>query len=377
MLPLKKIICPTDFSDPSREAVRVAAELASHFGAEMLLLHVVVPSSVVPPPAMEVPPVTLPITEQELEASARQSLQEMAGSLHAQGLRAGFRVLRGNAAEEIVQATEQEQAELIAIATRGRTGLEHLLFGSVAGKVVRLAKCPVLTVSFRPVREPAQEAAPPAGEEGGKSLEKSEKQKEQEEKIEARLKEWGAKIEELHARAEKAISEWVKGEEAIEKLRGRQEALRQRMQDLKKSGEENWEGLKGKMEAGLEELKEAFEGLLSALKLKGTEAAGKAARKKEGYVQKVESQLKEWGAKIDALKSKADASKGEVKAKYLAQVEELRKRQEAAKKKLQDLKQSGSQAWGDLKTGLDQVLGEMKKSVKQAVSRFKEKKGPE
>jgi len=376
MLPLRKIVCPTDFSDPSHEAVRVAAELASHFGAEMLLLHVVVPGSAVPP-AMEVPPVNLPLTEQELEASARRSLEEMAGRLQAQGLRAGFRVLRGNEAEEIVQAAEQEQAELIAIGTRGRTGLEYLLFGSVAKKVVRLAKCPVLTVSFRPVREPAREAASPAGEEGGKSLEKSEKQKEQEEKIEARLKEWGAKIEELHGRAEKAISEWLKGEEEVEKLRGKEEALRQRMQDLKESGVENWQGLKGRMEAGLEELKEAFEGTVSGLKQKGSATTERAVVNLEKYAQKVEGQLKDWGAKIEALKSKADASKGEVKAKYLAQAEDLRKKQEAAKKKLQELKQSGSQAWGDLKTGLDQVLGEMKKSVKQAVSRFKEKKGPE
>jgi nucleotide-binding universal stress UspA family protein len=376
MLPLRKIVCPTDFSDPAREAARVAAELASHFGAEMLLLHVVVPGSAVPP-AMEVPPVNLPLTEQELEVSARQSLEEMVGRLQAQGLRAGFRILRGNEAEEIVQAAEQEQAELIAIGTRGRTGLEYLLFGSVAKKVVRLAKCPVLTVSFRPVRESAQESAFPAGEEGGNPLEKSEKQKEDEEKIEARLKEWGAKIEELHARAEKAISEWLKGEAEVEKLRGKQEALRQRMQDLKKSGVENWEGLKGRMEAGLEELKEAFEGTVSGLKQKGSATTEKAVMNLEKYAQKVEGQLKDWGAKIEALKSKADASKGEVKAKYLAQVEDLRKKQEAAKKKFQDFKQSGSQAWGDLKGGLDQVLGEMKKSLKQAVSRFKEKKEPE
>ena len=71
MLPLKKIICPTDFSDSAHEAVRVAAELASHFGAEMLLLHVVVPGSAVPP-AVEVPPVNLPLTEQELEDSSHK-----------------------------------------------------------------------------------------------------------------------------------------------------------------------------------------------------------------------------------------------------------------------------------------------------------------
>lgn len=283
MLPLKKIICPTDFSDPSREAVRVAGELAAHFGAEILLIHVVIPSSAVPP-AMEVPPVSLPISEPELEASAEQALQEITGRLQAQGLRARFRVLRGSAAEEIVQAAQQEQAELIATATHGRTGLGHMLFGSVAEKVVRLAKCPVLTVPYSPIREPSNQAAPRLGEGGGKTREKSEKQK-------------------------------------------------------------------------------------------GSETVEKAVEKIERYTLKVEGQLKDWGAKIDALKNKADGSKEEVKAKYLEQVEELRKKQESAKKKFQDFKHSGSRAWRDLKTGLDQVLEDLKKSVKQAVSQFKEKKG--
>jgi universal stress protein A len=372
MLPVKKIVCPTDFSDPSAEAVRLAGELASHFGAELLLLHVVTPS-LAAPPAMEAPPVTLPITVADLEATAEQSLQEMAARLQAQGLRASFRVQRGSAAEEIVQAAEQEQAELIAIATQGRTGLGHLLFGSVASKVVRLAKCPVLTVSFRPSRANSKEAVPPAEEEGSTPPEKSEEQKKQEEKIETRLEKWESKIEDLQARAEKAKFKWIQEEEQLERLRGKRDALRQNLRDLGRSGDEAWEGLKGKLEEGLEEMKEAFEATVIGLKQKGSEAAEKAARKKEGYVQKMETQLKDWGTKIDALKNKAEAAKGEVKSKYLEQAEELRKKQEAAKKMLQELKQSSSLAWGDLKSGLDQILKDLKRSLKQSASRFKKK----
>jgi hypothetical protein len=118
---------------------------------------------------------------------------------------------------------------------------------------------------------------------------------------------------------------------------------------------------------------QSFKETSAALKQKGLQAGEKAARRKAGYEQKVEAQLKEWGAKIDVLKSRADASREEVRTKYLAQVEELWRKQETAKERLQDLRQSGSQAWGDLKTGLDQVLQEMKKSMIQALSRFKEK----
>jgi nucleotide-binding universal stress UspA family protein len=372
MLPLRKIVCPTDFSEPSREAVRVAAEPASHFEAEMLLLHVVVPSSVVPP-AMEVPPVNLPLTEQELEASARQSLEETAGRLQAQGLRAEFRVLQGNAAEEIVQAAEQEKAELIAIATRGRTGLDRFIFGSLAEKVIRLARCPVLTIGGRPSPRVGEEPSP-EGEESKTTEEKSEKRKAYEERLEAQLKQWGAKIDELKAKAETSLAELKnKYEKQIEELRVRQEGGRQKVLELRRSGEEAWEGLRGGVEKSLDDLKEAFDRAISKFKEKKAETTERVSKKREAYRQKAEDQLKEWGAQIDVLKGKAQKSKAEVKMRYLEQVEELRKKQETVRGKLQEFRKSGDEAWTDLRDGIDGALDDLKQALKRAVSRFKEK----
>jgi nucleotide-binding universal stress UspA family protein len=347
MLPVKKILCPTDFSEPSSEAIKVASELASQFGSELLLLHVVAPLSV-PPEVMGLPPATVPVGEQELEASAKRSLEERVGRLHAEGLRARFLLRPGNAADEILRAAEEEKVDQIVIASHGRTGLNRILFGSVAEKVVRSARCPVLTVPARVPEETAEEAA----SEEGKAREKSEKRKAGEEKIKSQLREGEAKIEELRAN-------W--------------EALRKKWLEAGKSGEEAWEGLKVGVEKALEDLKNSLEQTMAKMKDKGIEVSETVSKGKEGYVQRIDAQLKDWGGKIDALKNKAESSGAEVKMKYLQRVEELKKKQEAARKKLQDIKGSSSQAWVDMKGGVDQALAELKKGVSQALSRFREK----
>ncbi len=144
MLPVKRILCPTDFSDPSSEAFGVAAELGGHFGAEVLLVHVV---SAMPPLAHDpIRPFQVPEYEQALHADAQRKLQGMADTLAKQGLEARTAVGHGDAGSEIVRIAKEENAGLIVIATHGTTGLEHVLFGSVAERVVRLAHCPVLSV---------------------------------------------------------------------------------------------------------------------------------------------------------------------------------------------------------------------------------------
>jgi nucleotide-binding universal stress UspA family protein len=264
----EKILCPTDFSEPSYEAIKVASELASHFAAEILLLHVVTPVSV-SPEVMLVPPVTVPVSTQELEAPAKQSLEEMAGRLHLQGLRTRFIILRGDAADEIIQRAGRENVELISIATRGRTGLDRLFFDSVAEKVVRVARCPVLTVAGRPSGEGREETSTEKMEEGKPGEEKSPKRMADQEKMEAQLREWSTKIDELKAKAETSIAELKKKyEEQIGDLRAKQEAVRQKMLELKRSGEESWEELKGGVEKSLDELKRALKRAVSRFKEK-------------------------------------------------------------------------------------------------------------
>jgi universal stress protein A len=151
MLPFKRILCPTDFSEPSYEALRVASELALHFSSELLVLHVVppIPTANVPPP----PPVTavpmgfnISAYRQELEELSKRSLQEVVEQRVAKELNVHPIVVEGEAADQIIDAVNKQKIDLIIIATHGRTGWRRFIFGSVAEKVVRLAPCPVLTI---------------------------------------------------------------------------------------------------------------------------------------------------------------------------------------------------------------------------------------
>jgi nucleotide-binding universal stress UspA family protein len=144
MLPVKLILCPTDFSEPSGEGLTVARELASHFGCDLLLVHVlpVVPALPTDPNfAFDVPEY-----ERALHADAAEKLANMAQDAAAKGIKAGTTVGHGDAGGEIVRIAQQEGADLIVIATHGLTGWRHVMFGSVAEKVVRHAHCSVLSV---------------------------------------------------------------------------------------------------------------------------------------------------------------------------------------------------------------------------------------
>ncbi len=144
MLPISKILCPSDFSEPSFAALDTAAELAGHFGSQLTVLHVVLP--VPPVPSGHVlGPFDVDAYECQLLEESRNTLSKMVrkrlGDTEAQ-----VRIESGDAAMCIVETAADEKAGLIVIATHGQTGWRRLMFGSVAEKVVRLAACPVLTV---------------------------------------------------------------------------------------------------------------------------------------------------------------------------------------------------------------------------------------
>ena len=144
MLPIRRILCPTDFSDPAANCVQTASELAQHFDAELLLVNVVPVVPTLPPDPNYV--FKVPEYERFLHLDAEKHLSEVQEKLVAKNVRVRTMVGHGPAAEEIVLIASQEHADLIVIATHGSTGFERLMFGSVAEKVVRLAACPVLTV---------------------------------------------------------------------------------------------------------------------------------------------------------------------------------------------------------------------------------------
>ncbi|MBI3994638.1 MAG: universal stress protein [Nitrospirae bacterium] len=141
MKPLKTILTPTDFSDGSDEAMQYAATLARIFKARILLVHVI-------------EPYTYSMTETfnlvdhytTLKAIAKPLLDQAAKKLARQGVSVETDLLTGPAHREILQKAVRAKAGLIVMGTHGRTGVEHLLLGSVAEKVVRMSSCPVLTV---------------------------------------------------------------------------------------------------------------------------------------------------------------------------------------------------------------------------------------
>ena len=144
MLPIKRILCPTDFSGPACTCIRTASELAEHFGAELLLVNVVPTVPTLPPDPNYV--FKIPEYEHYLHADAEKQLEKARKEFAGKNVKVRTRVGHGSAAEEIVLIAKQESADLIVISTHGSTGLERWVFGSVAEKVVRLAENPVLTV---------------------------------------------------------------------------------------------------------------------------------------------------------------------------------------------------------------------------------------
>jgi nucleotide-binding universal stress UspA family protein len=145
MLPIKKVLCPTDFSEPSFVGLESANELAAHFSAELILLHVVSSAPIYPfPPGGAA--VDIAAYLEEIVIASQTSLEEVVKRRTSSDLEVRTLVLQGNPAEQIVAKAESEKVEIIVTATHGWTGWRRLVFGSVAERVVRLASCPVLTV---------------------------------------------------------------------------------------------------------------------------------------------------------------------------------------------------------------------------------------
>ena len=146
MARIRRILHPSDFSKASAAAFTKAVELAKANGAELVLLHVLAP----PLPLMAGEGYVSPKVYEDLEQSARAYASKELASLVAKAKKAGVRakaVLRdGVAHEQIVRAARSPRADMIVIGTHGRTGLAKLFLGSVAGRVVSTAKCPVMTV---------------------------------------------------------------------------------------------------------------------------------------------------------------------------------------------------------------------------------------
>lgn len=138
---LKHILCPTDFSECAQHALNYATAFAELYGAELHLLHV-----------METPvyssmdyPISPEISE-SINEVRREKLEQTLEEVRRRHLEVRGRIIEGAPFYEIISYAKECGIDLIVIGTHGRTGLAHMLIGSVAEKVVRKSPCPVLTV---------------------------------------------------------------------------------------------------------------------------------------------------------------------------------------------------------------------------------------
>jgi nucleotide-binding universal stress UspA family protein len=167
MPPIRTILYATDFSKPSEYAFRVAGSLASDQVARLIvvhILHAVGPTEWISERMAGVFPWTEDCNE-ALEQRVRPLLQS------SPGLRVERRVVEGIPSEEILRAAESEPCDLIVMGNHGRTGLDRVLMGSVAEAVMRMARCPVMTVKGptpAPPAAPSANAPQPAGSAGRK-----------------------------------------------------------------------------------------------------------------------------------------------------------------------------------------------------------------
>lgn len=150
MLPIRRILFPTDFSEPAEYAWSYALTFAQEFGAEVHLLHVIAP----PPRLTEAYAVDYDPEKMvgSLSAEANATLDRQIEAAKSRGLVFRREVRVGVDFREIIDYATKHDVDLIAMATHGRSGLAHVLLGSVAEKVVRKAPCPVLTIKHPSMR---------------------------------------------------------------------------------------------------------------------------------------------------------------------------------------------------------------------------------
>jgi nucleotide-binding universal stress UspA family protein len=147
MIEYKRILCPTDFSDASLEAFPYAIELAQLFDADLFFIYVV--------PILAAPATRPDLVSSEalLREDAAYRMESFLRGRIPNNIRSSNIIAQGHAAEEILRAADNYSIDLITIATHGFTGWNHLICGSVAEKVVRMANVPVMTVSGKVTAE--------------------------------------------------------------------------------------------------------------------------------------------------------------------------------------------------------------------------------
>ena len=145
MTRMRRILFATDLSKASAKAFATAMTLANVNRATMTIVHVVTPLS---PLAPELSNGIETVEELDIEMRrwARRQVAKLTEKAHKAGVRAAGVTMEGDPARQIVRAARSKRADLVVLGTHGRTGFARFFVGSVAGRVVATAPCPVLTV---------------------------------------------------------------------------------------------------------------------------------------------------------------------------------------------------------------------------------------
>ena len=143
MIDVKKILMPTDLSEYARHALTYASELSSTFGATLHLIYVVDTEWLVTYDGVSLPNHKKTILER-LQKEGEEGLKELKRELTGVDVETVARV--GNPPVAVERYARENDIDLIVLATHGRTGLSHVLFGSKAERLVQSAPCPVLTI---------------------------------------------------------------------------------------------------------------------------------------------------------------------------------------------------------------------------------------
>ena len=144
---LNKILCAVDLSEHSRQVAQYANMLARATGAELYVIYTA--PSLSQYVGFHVPPNTIENFVGEIVTGAEKSMEDFVEE-NFSGITVHHKVLIGYAAEEIIAQADSENVDMIVMGTHGRKGIDRILFGSVAEKVVKHARQPVLTI--RPAR---------------------------------------------------------------------------------------------------------------------------------------------------------------------------------------------------------------------------------
>jgi nucleotide-binding universal stress UspA family protein len=144
MKPFEKILTAIDFSASSDFAFEYALTLAKQFQAELTVMHVI--NEPVDLRGFYVPHISFEQLEKEIEEGAEKMMEKFCATKMGDFTRYTTLVVAGIPYEEVLRKAQETGASLIVLGTHGRTGIDHLIFGSTAERVVRSASCPVLTI---------------------------------------------------------------------------------------------------------------------------------------------------------------------------------------------------------------------------------------